>query len=86
MSEIVLYQLVLQKLGKLSPQHLVELNAFLGGLLQKQNHSSQVEPIENEQNDQPIAEYKTPKFGFGKFKVEIADDFDAPLEDFKDYM
>lgn len=26
-----------------------------------------------------------PKFGFGKFKVEISDDFDEPLEDFKDY-
>jgi hypothetical protein len=29
---------------------------------------------------------KKPTFGFGKYKVEIADDFDAPLEDFKDYM
>lgn len=27
-----------------------------------------------------------PKFGFGKYKVEISEDFDAPLEDFKDYM
>lgn len=27
-----------------------------------------------------------PSFGFGKYKVEIADDFDAPLEDMKDYM
>lgn len=29
---------------------------------------------------------KKPKFGFGKFKVEISEDFDEPLEDFKDYM
>ncbi|HRD81682.1 MAG TPA: DUF2281 domain-containing protein [Saprospiraceae bacterium] len=29
---------------------------------------------------------KKPKFGFGKYKVEISEDFDAPLEDFKDYM
>jgi hypothetical protein len=28
---------------------------------------------------------KKPKFGFGKFKVEISEDFDEPLEDFKDY-
>jgi hypothetical protein len=30
--------------------------------------------------------HKKPKFGFGKFKIEISEDFDAPLEDFKDYM
>jgi Protein of unknown function (DUF2281) len=29
---------------------------------------------------------KKPKFGFGKYKVEISDDFDASLEDFKEYM
>lgn len=27
-----------------------------------------------------------PKFGFGKYKVDISDDFDAPLDDFKEYM
>ena len=27
-----------------------------------------------------------PKFGFGKFKVEISEDFDEPLKDFEDYM
>ena len=27
-----------------------------------------------------------PQFGWGKAKIEMADDFDAPLEDFKDYM
>jgi Protein of unknown function (DUF2281) len=29
---------------------------------------------------------KRPKFGFGKYQVNISDDFDAPLDDFKDYM
>lgn len=29
---------------------------------------------------------RKPKFGFGKFKVEISEDFDEPLADFKDYM
>lgn len=27
-----------------------------------------------------------PYFGFGKYTVEMAPDFDAPLEDFKEYM
>ena len=29
---------------------------------------------------------KKPVFGFGKFRVEISEDFDETLEDFKDYM
>jgi len=29
---------------------------------------------------------KVPVFGCAKGKYRIADDFDAPLEDFKDYM
>jgi hypothetical protein len=37
MSEAVLYQSVLQKLGQLSPQKLVELDVFLAFLVQKQN-------------------------------------------------
>lgn len=105
MSEAVLYQSVLQKLGQLSPQHLVELNAFLGILLQKQDEKL-TDYISNETwtKDSKIEDKflemlldtecaskeqnfkKSPKFGFGKFKIEIADDFDAPLEDFKDYM
>ncbi len=28
----------------------------------------------------------TPKFGSAKGKIKMAPDFDAPLEDFKDYM
>ena len=69
MSEAVLYQSVLQKLGQLSPQNLVELDAFLAVLVKKQEGA--------EAN-------KKPKFGFGKYKIEISDDFDAPLEGFKD--
>lgn len=29
---------------------------------------------------------KKPKFGFGKYKVETSEDFDEPLDEFKDYM
>ncbi|MDX2285000.1 MAG: DUF2281 domain-containing protein [Bacteroidia bacterium] len=29
---------------------------------------------------------RKPKFGFGKYRVEMSEDFDAPLEDFKEYM
>ncbi len=36
MSEVILYQSVLQKLGQLSPQNLAELDAFLAFLVQKQ--------------------------------------------------
>ena len=36
MSEGLVYQSVLQKLGQLSPQYLVELDAFLAFLVQKQ--------------------------------------------------
>ena len=28
---------------------------------------------------------KKPEFGFAKGKIHIADDFDEPLDDFKDY-
>lgn len=30
--------------------------------------------------------HKTPKFGNAKGMFEMAEDFDQPLEDFKDYM
>jgi DNA-damage-inducible protein J len=33
-----------------------------------------------------VARKKTPKFGCGKGKIRMADDFDAPLEDFGEYM
>jgi len=69
MSDSMLYQSVLQKLGQLSPQKLMELDAFLAVLVEKQERATV---------------NKKPKFGFGKYKVEISDDFDALLEDFKD--
>jgi hypothetical protein len=42
------------------------------------------------QHEQAIAEPRKPAkrsgFGIWKGKIKIAEDFDAPLEDFKDYM
>ena len=45
------------------------------------------------QNDKPIAKLTAvepqkirPQFGSAKGKIWISDDFDEPLEDFKDYM
>jgi len=29
---------------------------------------------------------RTPKFGSGKGRIQLSNDFDEPLEDFKDYM
>jgi prevent-host-death family protein len=34
----------------------------------------------------PIEHRKARQFGSAKGLIEIADDFDAPLEDFRDYM
>ena len=34
----------------------------------------------------PAASEPRPRFGSARGKVLMADDFDAPLEDFKDYM
>jgi hypothetical protein len=43
MSEIVLYQSILQKLGQLSPKDLAELDAFLAFLVQRETKSRQVQ-------------------------------------------
>lgn len=34
----------------------------------------------------PVNGRKTPKAGFGKYKVVMRPDFDAPLEIFREYM
>lgn len=43
MSEIVLYQSILQKLGQLSPKDLAELDAFLAILVQRETKSRQAQ-------------------------------------------
>ena len=54
------------------PQELKnEVNDFIDFLIQKSNRPE---------------EKMTPIFGSAKGKIKMTSDFDAPLEDFKDYM
>ncbi|MBL7979255.1 MAG: DUF2281 domain-containing protein [Bacteroidetes Order II. Incertae sedis bacterium] len=42
---------------------------------------------QNQENEKPKMEaQKTPKAGFGRVQYVMSDDFDAPLEDFAEYM
>lgn len=47
MSEVILYQAVLQKLGQLSPQNLAELDAFLAFLVQKQKGTHRANEVKS---------------------------------------
>ena len=38
------------------------------------------------QEAESISKEKIPQFGGGKVKISMSADFDAPLDDFKDYM
>lgn len=60
-----------REIGKL-PQNLQnEVLAFIELLKAKQEN---------------LSKKKQREFGFGKGKIKISEDFDAPLEDFKDYV
>lgn len=60
-----------REIGKL-PQNLQnEVLAFIELLKAKQEN---------------LPKNKQREFGIGKGKITISEDFDAPLEDFKDYM
>jgi hypothetical protein len=60
-----------REIGKL-PQNLqTEVLAFIELLKTKQEN---------------LSKKKQREFGIGKGKIKISEDFDAPLEDFKDYM
>ena len=62
----------LQKKLEMLPDHLkAEVSDFIEFLLDKLN----------KQQDK-----KTPQFGSGKGFLNMAPDFDAPLDDFKEYM
>ena len=68
-------QLISSKIQQLNSEHLKqELLFFLDYLLNQQN-------IEEKKTAKKI-----PKFGCAKGVFKMADDFDEPLEDFKDYM
>ena len=72
MSEVILYQAVLQKLGQLSPQNLAELDAFLAFLVQKQKG--------NLRNNEVKPEVSPDQF-FGAWK----DWDDQKFQEFLDY-
>jgi len=69
-------QLITSKIHQLDSEALQnELLLFLDYLLAKQN--------EERTGEKPK---KTPKFGCAKGTFKMVEDFDEPLEDFKDYM
>ena len=68
-------QLIFYKIQQLNSEPLKqELLYFLDYLLTKQNSK----PTESTK--------KIPKFGCAKGTFKMADDFDAPLDDFAEYM
>ncbi|MDZ7934444.1 MAG: DUF2281 domain-containing protein [Emticicia sp.] len=73
MSNTILFE----KITKL-PEHLqVEVLDFVEFLEHKK--ASEIEKVQVETKKGPV-------FGFAKGKYIMADDFDEPLEEFKDYM
>jgi hypothetical protein len=59
------------KIDKIPPDKLEEVNDFLDFIIQKAQKKEKPKPV----------------FGSGKGLITyMADDFDEPLEDFKDYM
>jgi len=62
---------IFNKLHFLSPALKNEVNDFVDFLLTKQNKTEKV---------------RKPQFGMAKGRFKISPDFDAPLEDLKDYM
>ncbi len=61
---------LINKISKLPPNVIAEVSDFVDFLISKSKPSGK----------------KIAKFGSAGGKVKIADDFDAPLDDFKDYM
>ena len=68
------------KIADIAPRYREELAAFVDFLLFKQS---------NEQRNSPTADVKPRKSLFGAMKDQnfyMAPDFDAPLEEFSEYM
>ena len=59
------------KIDLLPPNKVAELLNFIDFLLQK---------------EQKVKQERKPVFGCAKGKFRLSDDFDAPLEDFQEYM
>lgn len=63
---------LLEKIKKIPPAYQQEVEDFIDFILRKKRP-----PIEKRETQR--------KIGLLKGKLQMADDFDAPLEDFKDY-
>lgn len=72
----------LNKINELPPHYFKEAIDFVGYLQHKAQQEAEAQNNEIEQKEQP----KGRVFGCSKGKYRMAEDFDAPLEDFKDYM
>jgi len=73
MSENV-YQSILCQLSLVPPKRLADVEAYLQALVKE---TSEYVPAN--------AQFK-PRFGSAKDKYILSPDFDAPLDDFKEYM
>ncbi|GAB4022047.1 type II toxin-antitoxin system VapB family antitoxin [Spirosoma koreense] len=67
------YLQLFYKLQTLPPAYQAEVEEFIA-FLQEKNAN------------QPHSKRKTPVFGSAKGQFQMSDDFDAPLNDFADYM
>ena len=73
----------LEKINNLPPHYIREAIDFVGYLQYKAQQEAAVQNNEIEQKQQPK---ERRGFGCAKGQIWMADDFDAPLDDFKDYM
>jgi Protein of unknown function (DUF2281) len=75
-------QIVLRQFQQLPDSLKQEVLDFIGYLWSKHLMATQkslFSPV-------LVADKPKPAFGCGAIKIKIADDFDAPLDDFKEYM
>ena len=72
---------LMNSINKLPPQYFREVIDFVGYLQHKTQNSDK--PLEFKAEETPKGRRG---FGCAKGQIWMADDFDAPLEDFKDYM
>ena len=73
----------LSKVDKLPPQYFREAIDFVAYLQYKAQKEAAAQNNEIEREEPPKGRRG---FGCAKGQIWMADDFDAPLEDFKDYM
>lgn len=76
------YEIVADKIAKISPEYQGELLQFIDFLLYKQGNSSEIAIVTTQVGS------STPKRHPGGISGEfhMADDFDEPLEEFAGYM